>query len=115
LASKFQQTTNKTFQKIVSKKYEISIEKMQTFMLSSNMKNEQQTISHKKVTSKRRGKKQAFYAFTHTRLFSMVYYFFWWTFLQFFQKFCTRYKILHDLKPNFNFSTTFFLRSSKSF
>jgi len=72
------------------------------------MKNEQQTTFHKKVTSKRRGKNQAFYAFTHTRLFSMVYNFFWRTFLQFFQKFCTQSKILHDNLPNLNFLTTYF-------
>jgi len=76
LASKFQQTTNKTLPKIVSKKFNISIKKMQTFMPSSSMKNEQQSTFHKKVRSKRRGKNQAFYAFTHTRLFSMVYNFF---------------------------------------
>jgi len=42
---------------------------MQNFMLNLNMKNmnnEQQTTFHKKVTSKRRGKNQAFYAFTDT-------------------------------------------------
>lgn len=61
-------------------------------MLSSNMKNEQQTTFHKKVTSKRRGKNQAFYAFTHTRLFSMVHNFFWWTFLQFFKRFALSIK-----------------------
>jgi len=86
LASKFQLTTNKALQKIVSKKIYNSIKKMQTFMLRSNMKNEQQTKFHKKFTSKRRGKNQAFYAFTHTRLFSMVNDFFWWPFLQFFSK-----------------------------
>jgi len=40
-------------------------------MLSSNMKKLQHTTFHKKATSKRRGKEQAFYAVTHTRLFSI--------------------------------------------
>jgi len=31
-----------------------------------------------------KGKNQTFYAFTHTRLFSMVYNFFWWTFFAIF-------------------------------
>ena len=55
-------------------------------MLSSNMKNEQQTTFHKKVTSKRRCKNQAFYAFTYTRLSSMVSNIFWWNFLEIFSK-----------------------------
>jgi len=60
------------------------------------MINEQQTIVHKEVTSKRRSKNQAFYSFTHTRLFSMVANFFWWNFLaKFSQNFCTQHKILH--------------------
>jgi len=53
-------------------------------MLRSNMKNEQQTTFHKKVTSKRRSKNQAF--FTHTRLFSMVSTFFCWNFFAFLSK-----------------------------
>jgi len=53
-------------------------------MLSSNIKNEQQTTFYQKVTSKTRGKNQAFYSFTITRLFSMVYNFFWLNFLAIF-------------------------------
>jgi len=64
-------------------------------MLSSNMKNVHQPTFHKKVTSKRRGKNLAFYAFTHTRLFTMVYNFFGGTFMQFSQKFCSWNNILH--------------------
>jgi hypothetical protein len=60
------------------------------------MKNEQQTNFHKKVTRKRRGKNQAFYAFTHTMLFFVVYNVFGGFFLQVFLKFCTQCKILHD-------------------
>ena len=60
---------------------------MPTFMLSSNMKNEQQTTFNKKVTSKRSGKNEGFYVFTHTRLFSIVYNFFGVLFCNFFKSF----------------------------
>jgi len=59
---------------------------MQTFMLSLNMKLEQQATFHQKVTSKRRGKTHAFYVFTHTNLFSMVYNFFWCIYFATFSK-----------------------------
>jgi len=49
-------------------------------MRSSNMKNDKPMTSHKKVTSKRRGKIQAFFAFTHTRFYSVLSNFFWCNF-----------------------------------
>jgi len=60
---------------------------MQTLMVALNMKNEQQTTFHKKVASKRRGKNQAFYAFTLTKLFSRMSPFFGENFLKSSQKF----------------------------
>ena len=72
------------------------------------MKNEQQTSFRKKVTSKRRGKNRAFYAFTHTRLFSMASNFFDGTFLQFSPKFCTRYTILNAYISISNFVNNIF-------
>ena len=48
LASEFQQTINKTLQKVALKKFEIVI-KNADFKLSSNMKNEQQPTFHKKA------------------------------------------------------------------
>jgi len=47
--------SKKKFQKIL-----LRYKKMQTFMLSSNMKIEHQKTFHKKVTSKRKGNNQAF-------------------------------------------------------
>jgi hypothetical protein len=70
------------------------------------MKNEQQTTFNKKVTSKRRGKNQAFHAFTHTRLFSISSNFFGVTFFGIFS--CTWYKILYAKKPIFFFKDIFF-------
>jgi len=81
---------------------------MQTFMLSSNKKNEQQTTFHKKVTSKRRGKNQSFDAFTHTRLFSVVHNFFGGLFLQFFKSFALCIKFSMIRYPILIFSTTYF-------
>jgi len=53
-SSKIQQTTgtNKTLQKIFTKIFDISMKKMLTVMLSSNMKNEQQSTFHKKLQAK---------------------------------------------------------------
>ena len=82
--------------------------KMQTFMPSSNMKNEQQRTFQKKVTSKRRGNNQDYYAFPDTKLFSMVYNFFCKIYFQFSQKFCIQYKILQATIPMLNFLKTFF-------
>jgi len=80
----------KPTQKIASKKFDIIMKKMHTFMLSSNMKNEHQTTSHKKLQAKSR-----FMSYYSHKLFSMVYNFFWRSFLQFSQRFCTPYEIPH--------------------
>jgi len=72
------------------------------------MKNEQQTTFHQNVTSKKRGKNQAFYDFTYTRLFSKKSNFFCKIYFQFSQKFCIQYKILQATIPMLNFLKTFF-------
>jgi len=72
------------------------------------MKNEQQTSFHKKVTGKRRGKNQAFYAFTHTRLFSMVSTFFGGIFRNFLKSFELRIKFCMLRYPMVIFFKDFF-------
>jgi len=87
LASKFRQTTNKTLQKKISTKFEIFKKKMQTFILSSNMKNEQQITFTEKLQAKEGPKiKLLMLLCTHTRLISMMSDFFWRTFFAIFSK-----------------------------
>ena len=84
-------------------------------MLSSNMKNEQQTTFHTKVTSKTRGKNQAFYASSHTRLSYSIWCiaFFDRLFCNFFKSFALGikfwmiiYKILISYSIMRNFTTS---------
>ena len=84
-------------------------------MLSSNMKNDHQTHFHKKVTSKGRGKYQAFYAFTHTRLFSMASYFFVWNLFAIFQKGLHSLYNSAWLNTHFEFFKVIFLGLSSTF
>jgi len=80
-------------------------------MLSSNMKNEQHTTFQKKLQAKETAKIKLFMLSLIQSYFLRCITFFDGLFLQFFQKFCTQYKILHDLIPNFNFFNYIFLRS----
>ena len=81
-------------------------------MLSSNMKNEQQTTFHKKLQAKEGAKIKLFMLLLIQGYFLWCITFFGGLFLQFFQQFCTRYKIGHDYIPNFYFfNNTFFVVS----
>jgi len=95
LVSKFQQTTNKTHQNKFQKFLQL-VKKNADFQAECKYDKLTAKNFSPKVTSKRRGKNQAFMLLIKRGYFLWRLNLFGETFLQCLQKFCTSYKILHD-------------------